>query len=260
MPADLVVALFSSPGMDGGTSVFVGDLPSELDGKISLGSPSRLVGGIVRGSRTMVVAEMGGSEREATEAYDTVLEEAGWRKLTRTQRPSSGFQTTTAPSFPDMWCRDDRVVQAFAVTVSSRTYLRIDSYVPDRRMNPCDAMEESSARNRPPWEGLTLPVLEVPAGATVRSLGNQNSRDAVSVEAIIRSDVSAAEVFHHYARQLTALGWEPGRQSPGDDASIGRWTTEDDEGGPAVGLLTVWAVDAGTFKAVLRMEHPPVVR
>ena len=258
VPIELAIALLG--GQSGGTQIFVGELPPELEAWFPLGQLERVVGGLVRGSGGTVVVEVLGTAPAALSTYRSYLQEQGWQRPTIPQDQDGGFLSTSRFSW-DMWCGERYSIRSSSLGFGSGTYLRIRYAILEGARTACNAAEFETFDRRDPFGGLRFPSLEPPPDAVVTGRGGGGSSDNRDTEATLESNLPSELIFEHYARQLTAAGWVPEGRSIAEGLSIGRWRTQDNEGRRVVGVLAVWALSApNSYKAWARVDRPSARR
>lgn len=251
VPMDLALALIGGRGAD--SRILVGAIPAEAEPLINIGAEDRVVGSLVHPSGGTVVVEVPEPSSEALSRYVGHLERQGWTRAAMPQNDQGGFQTTS-PFRQDTWCGDEYSIVG-STTEPDGGYLRIHYVRREAGRTLCDTGVLQGPRPRGSM-GFRLPTLEPPPGAVVLGGGGGASDTSVDTEATIESELGIERIFTHFAEQLAAAGWIPDGRASADGIVVGRWRTQDADGAPAIGTLSIWSVpDPDSYVALLRMDR-----
>ncbi len=236
VPEALALALVSNAAEE--SEIFVGSPPASLQDILPSGEGVSIMGGLTRDNGGTVVLNLAESAEATLSSYGDRLESEGWERAA-SMRPRGGFQRSPEP-VAGTWCTETHWVWASAVSFADTEMLRLRYYEVDTEPTPC---ENARMTGRASIDyGLRIPDLDPPPDAEVHMTGGGGSGDGVDMSASVVSDLSAEELFEHYARQVGRAGWDDGRVSASNGLAIGQWTTSDDSGRPAIGVLAIWPV------------------
>lgn len=252
VPEELAMVLLGMQERD--DRIFVGDPPDETLAAVSVLPPGSPVGGLIREGGGTIVIQVDDALEAVRSAYQTAMEQAGWERAATGSGIRGGFvssqQYTTGT-----WCSASHSLRTSALTRQDINYVRIRYSTLEPGPTPC---ENASLRARigPGRYGLTLPSLQPPAEAEVSPRGGGGSSDSVEMEVFVETSLEASELFEHYARQLGQSDWTPTGEASDRQISIGRWSTQDEMGSPAVGVFAVWSLPGdNVYRAWIRLER-----
>jgi hypothetical protein len=255
MLRDLAQRLLSHPHPDGPTSVelFLRRLPESLAVDIPLPPASRLVGSALhsRKKRPTLIEAVFDAElapEEVVAAYERVLAEHGWKAFEQFGGMGGGFVPGGVGIARAFRHGDEGPVLMVAATTGDpkRTDLRlrldweIIRHLPEMRMH-----------GRP--EGVErMPALHPPYGMPLRGGGGGGNGASWHSEASLETDLPAAELQSHFAKQLERARWTRVAGSADDVVAWSSWQLPG--GGGWNGILLVLGARPGERFLYVRIE------
>lgn len=238
-----------------GGDVFVASPPTSLADILPYAEWGRVVGGVSDGDDTgIVVVAVEGSGQAALERLPDVLAGLGWTRPAELEQPGGGFRAAEPDGAPLQWCGQGRLLSASGLDHESGAYLRLAFGDGQRSMCNQEVVESRQNRLRLRPARIGLPSLRAPEGSVLRGGGSGMSGSHAQSEALIRTDLSAAALAAHFADQLAAEGWVTAGGVDGDGMSLRVWTVPREDGA-WTGVLGIWPLDGGDYRAVLRLER-----
>lgn len=248
VPAALALALMTNAAEE--SQLFVGTPPASLGEVLPLDGSLTAVGGVVREDGVTVIFEVRGSFEQTMNRFGDHLEDEGWEPLIEGYSLRGGFLPSNVP-LRGLWCDETSWVRASTASFGEVDMFRVRYYEADGRDTPCEHAEFNRRMDL-----ISLPLLTAHPEAEVTPGSGGGGPDEQDMDASIKTDLSAAELLEHYAKQLVEGGWEGGTTSASNRIALGRWSARDSEGDPVIGVLGVWPLtDSDSYRAWLRVER-----
>lgn len=155
---------------------------------------------------------------------------------------------------PQQVCRGDKPFTVNSSAMDGVTYVVVQFQT--NATGRCDA---SMQRSFGAAFSADMPELELPVdpdtGRPARMSGSGGSSGNDQVTARVRFAVrdSAANVASHFARQMTAQGWQPDTAWSGSATAGSSWTRPRESSSPVHAVLQVMATGEGQFSAMLKL-------
>jgi hypothetical protein len=214
VPEELVLRLLSSPGYDEDLTLFVGEVPADLDAELPMPEGATPLGGLQRGDGSLtLVADVTASVPDVIGFYRTGLAEGGWTAVD--PEAGLGHAGVFVPPRETEWlilCREDAELLIGAFALGEGTDLRLN-FSANLEYSVCDE------RNRMPRDDgplfRLLPRLVAPEGSQQLGGGSSGGGDRFLADARLITALELPALLEHYAAQLTEAGWV--REGGGDE-------------------------------------------
>jgi hypothetical protein len=220
IPRTLVEAIFSAQNFGAGVgrspTIVVGTLPPTVQSKIVLPGNAKVLGGITMEQMSIGIVVLEGPLNSVAESFQKDLLKNGWEVEDQGPMRFYGNEFIDAPSAQrrpiagasDTYCgRGGTLMVKFDPDGFSQTRATITSL----GFNRCSQMRDMMLRGGPGRmdRGAQRPTLVNPAGARNQQgicpnynmgMGGQGTE--------LNSNMTAQEIFAHYAKQLMDAGWK----------------------------------------------------
>lgn len=237
---ELAVRLLSYQWLAGPSptvQLLAGQVPSDLPLELPQPPDARLLGSATyrrdgRPSQVVVVLDTGASPEETIDFYRREMPVRGWSPAPLGWAPGGGFVPATVLATA-AFCRSQAGPW---LSVSARPQevgptavrIEIDLLTP----GPC-----REPAGRIPDAGDRVPPLTVPPGVRLYPDGGGGSDHDWSSNALAETELSAADLEAHFARQLETRGWERLAEGAGRPVAWSLWRLPGEEDWQ--GILTV---------------------
>jgi hypothetical protein len=186
------------------------------------------------------------------------LERAGWRPPPAPDWDNQGFALIgpTMPGHIISYCGDSSVITASIVDDDGNgSIVRLGSHRPLRN-TMCDPEFRERFMSRGGRDGVRLPTLRPPSGASGVGGGSCGGGDSRSANAEMQSLLSAADMVAHYAAQLREQGWTLGNRATEGDLSVQTARRTDENGLDLFLTLTDVRIGQRDHSLTLRVFTP----
>ena len=256
------------PGVDlPPARLLAGAIPADLPLELPFPPGARLIGSVVRpslsggpagpmvGEGVEVVLDTPDAPSAVIAFYDRALRAQGlFPPIFSPGRRPGGFLPTAGGGMPTFYCQSagGPFVEIVAVARRDRPTdlrLRLQDFP-----GPCSVPPGPPPVQGPPPD--PLPPLEAPAGVSILPSGSGGSPFQRVSDAVAESDLSAAALEAHYARQLEAAGWQRTAGGASGPLAWSIWVVPEEDADPAGRGVILAPGEREGFLAVLEGPGP----
>ena len=225
---------FRYPGAPepGDVQILAGQLPEDLPVELPMPNDAEVVGSVARGDQNVdIVLDVPGEPESVLDAYEELLEAAGWSEPEFGGPPGGGFVPGDG-AFGNAFCREGEepylTVTAFTLDDSDLSDVRLSLNSSSEGFTPC---EEQMVPPGPPGVQGLIPRLEAPRDSTMTEGGEGGGGgNSWYSSSTLKTEMSAADLEEHYRAQLEDAGWNREDSGAGGPAAWSTWTFTDDDG------------------------------